>query len=219
MHPSLKVALTAVDVDEQIERATLHAEFRIREFIWAGHRPKGDIKEQDVTVAGLGAGDFAFLALQRFTNEVRKYDEARSFLDNLKSAIDSIIWSAKKAQDLNPTVDYRLEFDGNGNAIDPISSSEEETLSVSDAIVREEVVKDQEEHYKNLFNSYDGDEDVQDYLEALKAEIYKPQDIADLTGIEVRRVYEIRKMLKKDAPKFFGVLNYRELERKVTDGI
>jgi len=219
MHPSLKVALSAADVDEQIERATLHAEFRIREYVWAGYRPKGDIKEQNVTVAGLSAGDFTLLALQRFTNEVRKYNKSRSFLDNLKSAIDSIIWSAKKAQDLNPTVDYHLEFDGNGNAIDPISTSEEEILSVSDAVVREEAARDQQEHFKNLHQSYDGDDEVQEYLEALSAEIYKPQDIADYTGIDVKRVYEIRKMLKKDAPKFFGVLNFRELERKVADGI
>lgn len=219
MHPFLKVALSTPDVDEQIERATLHAEFRIREYIWAGYRPSGDIKKQDVCVAGLAAGDFALIALQRFIDGIRKYDESRSFLDNLKSAIDSIIWSAKKTQDLNPTVDYRLEFDKNGNAIDPINTSEEEAPSVSDAVVSEEVATDQQKHFKTLYQSYDGDDEVQAYLEALSAEIYKPQDIAEYTSIEVKRVYEIRKMLKKDALKFFGVLNYQEMERKVADGI
>jgi len=143
----------------------------------------------------------------------------RSLLENLKSVADSIIWSAKKANVLDPTVDYRLEFDENGNALDPISTSEEESPSAAEAIVNEEIARDQQQHYANIYNSFDGNKDVQDYLEALSAEIYKAQEIADYSDLDVNRVYEIRKMLKKYAPDFFGVLNSRELERKIAEGI
>jgi hypothetical protein len=80
-------------------------------------------------------------------------------------------------------------------------------------------VRDQQQHYANIYNSFDGNKDVQDYLEALSAEIYKAQEIADYSGLDVNRVYEIRKMLKKYARDFFGVLNSRELERKIAEGI
>jgi hypothetical protein len=127
MDPSLQKALSSLDVSEHISRATLHAEFRIREYLWSGFKPISARGTADLTVAGLSAGDFVCLALQRLINGVRQYDNTRSLLENLKSVADSIIWSARKANVLDPTVDYRLEFDENGNALDPISTSEEES--------------------------------------------------------------------------------------------
>ena len=178
-----------------------------------------DKEKKDLTIAGLGAGDFVHLGIQRFIEGVRTYDGTRSLLENLNSAVDSIIWSAKKQNKEDPVLDYRIEYDENGNATDPISTSEDESPSSVESIINEEIAQDQQQHFKNIYNSFDGSKDVQDYLEALSEEVFKPQDIAECTGMDVTRVYEIRKMLKKYAPEFFGVLNSSELERKIAEGI
>ena len=216
--PFLQKELSADGVDEQIDRATLHAEYRIREYKWGNFRPTSSIEASDLTVAGLAAADFVHLALQRFIDGTRKYDADRSLLENLKSAADSIIWSAKKSRDLDPTIDYRLQFNESGVATDPISASEDESPSPSDEIRDGEVIRDQQGHFTNLYNSFDGNSDVQEYLESLSEGIYKPNDISEVTGIDIDRIYEIRRMLKKNAPQFFGVPNFKEMERKIREG-
>jgi len=219
MNLDLKKALAAPTVDSEILRATLHAEFQIRKYWWNGFKPLSDKVTKDLVIAGMGAGDFVHLAIQRFIEGVRAYDGTRSLLENLNSAVDSIIWSAKKQNKLDPMLDYLIEYDDNGRAVDPISTSEDESPSSIDSIINEEIAQDQQQHFKNFYNSFDGNKDVQDYLEALSEGVFKPQDIAECTGMDVTRVYEIRKMLKKYAPDFFGVQNSSELERKISEGI
>jgi hypothetical protein len=63
--------------------------------------------------------------------------------------------------------------------------------------------------------SFDGDKETQDYLDALSQEFFEIDEISALTDIPVSKIYEIRRKLKKYAPRFFGVTNVADLERKI----
>ena len=66
--------------------------------------------------------------------------------------------------------------------------------------------------------SFDGDKEMQDYLEALSEGYWKPADIAELTGMAVEKVYELRRKVTKYAPTFFGVTSYQDLALKIQEG-
>jgi hypothetical protein len=56
---------------------------------------------------------------------------------------------------------------------------------------------------------------MQDYLDALSQEYYKPDEISELTGISVQKIYEIRRKLEKHTKRLFGVTNFADLKRKL----
>lgn len=58
---------------------------------------------------------------------------------------------------------------------------------------------------------------MQSYLEALSAG-FKRSEISDLMEIPAAEVDELRRKLVKYAPKFFGVTNFEELQRRLHEG-
>jgi hypothetical protein len=56
---------------------------------------------------------------------------------------------------------------------------------------------------------------MQEYLDVLSLGYYKPDEISELTGISVQKIYEIRRKLKKYTKRLFGVTNFTELKRKL----
>ena len=62
--------------------------------------------------------------------------------------------------------------------------------------------------------SFDGDQETQAYLEALSQEFYDIEEIVELTGISVPKIYEIRRKLKKYTRRLFGVTNFADFKRK-----
>jgi DNA-directed RNA polymerase specialized sigma24 family protein len=161
------------------------------------------------------ADDFVSEALKRLCDGTRKYDASRSLLDNLNSVTDSLIWSDKKSSDRSGIIDYVEEKSEEGLSSDPISTALANDPPVSEKVVHDEILKAQRDYVKLIKDSFDGDKEMQDYIEALSEGYSKPAEIAELTGIPIDKVYELRRKLTKYAPTFFGVENYQEFALKI----
>ena len=217
MDPALNKALSQADVDEVLLRAVSHADATMRKYIWRGFRPSRT-NQTKLMVGDKTADDFVSEALKRFCDGTRKYDSSKCLLDNLNSVIDSLIWSDKKSSDRSGIIDYVDETSEKGSPSDPISTAAATDLSAGEKVVRDETLKVQRECVKMVKASFDGDKEMQDYLEALSEGYSKPADIAELTDIPIEKIYELRRKLTKYAPTFFGVENYQDLARKILKG-
>ena len=164
------------------------------------------------------AKDFVQDALRKFLEGTRSYDSDRSLLDNLNSATDSLIWSEKKSSDRVPLVDYAKETTEEGIPIDPLSTAVDPSPSPSQEVIGAEVLQAQKNHFQNLLASFDGDKDMQEYLEALSAGIFDLSEIEQVTGLARDKIYELRRKLKNYAPSFFAVQDFEELKRKIMEG-
>ncbi len=218
INPALADALAKADRDEVLLRAYDHADWVMRRYFWRGFRPSSSTKSAELMVGDKTAKDFVHDALRRFCEGIRSYDPAKSLLENLNSATDSLIWSEKKTSDRTPLVDYAKETTEEGIPIDPLSTAVDPDPSPSQDLVTAEVLEAQENHFKNLLASFDGDKDMQEYLEALSAGVFDLSEIEQLTNLKKSQIYELRRKLKDYAPGFFGVQDFQELKRKIMKG-
>jgi hypothetical protein len=219
MDPNLKQALGQPDVQDVLSRAGLHADTTVRKYIWRGFRPSAPAASHEVCAGDRSGADFVMDALTKLLNGDRAYDVSKTLLQNLNSITDSLIWSYKVTSDKGPIVDYALETDAEGNAIDPISTSKEATPGVSDKVVEDEILEDQNKAFHILRAAFDGDEEVQAYLDAMKEGYFKVEDIAVVTDIPAPRISEIRRKVKNFAKEFFGSQNFPDLKRKIVRGL
>jgi hypothetical protein len=217
MDPALNTALSLSDVDEVLLRAVSHADVTMRKYIWRGFRPSGTYQTK-LMVGDKTADDFVSEALKRFCEGTRKYDSSRSLLDNLNSVTDSLIWSDKKSSDRSGIIDYMEETSEEGSPSDPISTAAASAPSVDEKVVHDEILKAQHECVRMVKASFDGDKEMQDYLEALSEGYLKAADIAELTDIPINKIYELRRKITKYAPIFFGVQSYQDLALKIQKG-
>jgi DNA-directed RNA polymerase specialized sigma24 family protein len=212
MNADLLKALEDPEIDTILMKAAIHADTWIRKFIWRGFRPQFSTANE-ATPTDKSAKDFVNEALLRLCNGKRAYDPRRSLLENLNSITDSLISTEKKASDRTPLVDHIDQKNGEESPKDPISLAaskiEPDQVEISLA---------QNQCFESLLGSLDGDRDMREYLLAMKEEFFKPVDIAEVTGIPVAKVYELRRKVKKHAEMLFGVQNYAQLERNIKEG-
>lgn len=218
INPALKEALAGADREEILLRAYAHADSVMRKYFWRGFRPNSSPKYAELMVGDKSAKDFVQIALTRFCDGTRSYDPAKGLLENLNSVTDSLIWSEKKSSDKTPLVDYAKETNEEGLPVDPISTAIDSSASPSQDLIIKEAAEAQEEHFKTLLASFDGDRNMQEYLEALNAEIFDLSEIEQVTGLNKSQIYELRRKLKSYAPSFFGVQNFKKLKRKIMEG-
>jgi len=217
MDEALQAALAQPDLDKVLLQAVAHADATIRKYIWRGFRPKFSANNE-VMVGDMTAQDFSMTALERLLHGVRTYDSGRSLLDNLNSTTDSLIWSAKKSSDRTGIVDYVEETDEEGHVSNPITEARSDEFTAAEILAQKEIIEDQRRCFQTLRASFDGDSDMQSYLDALSVNFHKPADIADLTEMPIERVYELRRKLKNYVAAFYGVQNFAELQRRLLDG-
>lgn len=217
MDPALRTALKHPDFNRVMLLAVEHADATIRKYIWRGLKPKASL-DNEVIVDGKTAKDFVNEALRRLCDATRTYHPSKSLLENLNSITDSLIWSAKKSSDRSGIVDFLDEVSEGGTLTGPISTAVAPTLSADKELLRNEIATNQQKCFQLLRASFDGDKEMQDYLDALSEGYFSPADIAQLTGMPVAKVYELRRKVSNYAPKFFGVKNFTELERKIEEG-
>jgi DNA-directed RNA polymerase specialized sigma24 family protein len=217
MNHELNEAFKQPDIDKILLHAAVHADSTMRKYIWRGFRP-GWKSNSELTVGDQTAGDFVQEALKRLSEGKRTYDASKTLLQNLNSITDSLIWSEKKSSDRTGVVDYEQEFNEEGLPSDPISVAKSEALSPADASISAEVVNAQTECFRMIRASFDGDKEMQDYLDALSAGYSKRSEVAELMGVSVETVTEIRKKLTKYAPVFFGAKNFKEFHHKLIKG-
>ena len=217
VNPAVMVALNGPDWNHTFARAVLHADTTIRKYIWQGFRLQlGAGKE--TSVGGKSANDFVLGAVEKLLEGKRAYDPARDLLANLNSITDSLIWSEKKRSDRTGIVDYVERDDDDEDRIDPISAAQEADLTADKKLVRDELREDQRRCFKDIRASFDGDWEMQEYLDALSEAIFKRVEISELTGIPVEQLDELRRKLVKYARRFFGVPDFGALQRRLNEG-
>src|ERR1051325_77976 len=214
MDSALNAALSQPDFDQVMLLAVGHADITMRKYIWRGFRPRIS-SWTELIVGDKTAEDFVNEALKRLCEGTRTYNPSKSLLENLNSVTDSLIWSAKKSSDRTGVVDFAEETKEDSPASDPISTALGSELPADAKLLQDEIVAEQRKCFQMLKASFDGDKEMQEYLDALSARYFDPADIAELTGIPAPKIYELRRKLKKYAPSFFGVTNHAELERKI----
>jgi hypothetical protein len=217
MDPALNNALSQPDIKHVLLLAIDHADITIRKYIWRGYRPNYSPKKE-LMVGDKTAKDFVNEALKRLCDGTRTYNPQKALIDNLNSVTDSLIWSEKKSSDRTGIVDFVENPNEEDPSPSPISKAVSPEYDAAAKLVENEIATNQEKCFQMIKASFDGDKQMQDYLDALRAEFSDINEISALTGIPVPKIYELRRKLKKYAPEFFGVPNYKELERKVKEG-
>lgn len=217
MDSALNAALNQPDFDRVMLLAVGHADTTLRKYVWRGFRPKTSPRVE-LIVGDQTATDFVNEALKRFYEGTRTYNPSKSLLENLNSVTDSLIWSAKKSSDRTGVVDFADNTKEDSPSSDPISTAVGSELAADAKLLQDEIVAAQRKCFQMLKASFDGDREMQEYLDALSEHYFDLAEISELTGIPVPKIYELRRKLKKYAPRFFGVKNHAELERKIVEG-
>lgn len=217
VNPAVMAALEQPGWSDTFGRAVLHADTTIRKYVWRGFRPKFDAK-REITVGGKSAKDFVLDAVEKLLEGKRAYDPARDLLANLNSITDSLIWSEKKRSDRTGIVDYVERVDDDEDRIDPISAAQDADLTADEKLVRDELREDQRRCFKDIRASFDGDREMQEYLDALSEGILKRVEISEVIGIPVEQLDELRRKLVKYARRFFGVPDFEALQRRLNEG-
>lgn len=216
MNPALQTALSDPGYRDTIKRAALHADTTIRKYFWRGFRPKhspsGEIMAGDQT-----AQDFVSEAVLRLINGRRTFDAGRPLLDNLNSITDSLISAAKKKSDRGGVVDWVEDADEQGHEVDPISTAKALAPQPDETLRLTEIREDQRRCVDALMRSFDGDERMQNYIEALSARL-KRSEISQLMEISGGEVDELRRKLGKYARRLFGVTSFKELQQRLQEG-
>lgn len=215
--PAVMAALKGPGWSDTFARAVVHADTTIRKYVWRGFRPKFRA-ENEIAVGDKSASDFVIEAIERLLDGRRNYDPSKHLLSNLNSITDSLIWSQKKSSDRTGIVDYVESTDDDGDAIDPISTAQDSGLTASEQKVRDELREDQGRCFNEIRASFNGDTEMQEYLDALSQRIFKRADISEVTGIPVEKVDELRRKVIKHARRLFGVPDFKALQRRLTEG-
>jgi hypothetical protein len=215
MDQALKTALNQPDIDDTLISAVEHADLTMRRYVWRGFMPKVSTLNAELTVDDKTANDFVNEALRRLCSGTRTYDSNRTLLENLNSVTDSLIWSDKKASDRTGIIDFAPQPEGADKLPDPIESKPGKDATAAEILSNEEKCEAQANCFEMIKASFDGDKEMQEYLDVLSLGYYKPDEISELTGISVQKIYEIRRKLKKYTKRLFGVTNFTELKRKL----
>jgi DNA-directed RNA polymerase specialized sigma24 family protein len=216
MTPQLRAALTQRGYLAIVAQAAFHADTTIRKYIWRGYRRNYD-PEGEVMVGDKTAKDFVSEAVRRLIDGRRTFDPNRSLLENLNSITDSLISAEKKHSDRTGIVDHLDETDDAGERTDPISTTADVELTPDEKLREKELRDDQRRCVDAIKASFDGDDQMQTYLEALSAG-FKRFEISELMEIPGGKVDELRRKLVKYARKFFGVTSFEELQRRLHEG-
>jgi hypothetical protein len=217
VNPAVMAALKQPNWKDTFGRAVLHADTTIRKYIWRGFRPKFRA-ENEITVGDKSASDFVLDAVRKLLEGKRTYDSSKDLLANLNSITDSLIWSEKKSSDRTGIVDYGEAPDENGEESDPISTAQGVELTASEELFRNELREDQRRCFRAIRASFDGDQQMQEYLDALSEGIFKRAEISEATGIPLEEIDELRRKLAKYARRFFGVPDFEALQRRLDEG-
>jgi DNA-directed RNA polymerase specialized sigma24 family protein len=217
VNPAAMAALNGPGWDDIFSRAVLHADTTIRKYIWRGLRPKFR-SENEVAVGDKSASDFVIAAVERLLEGKRTYDTSKDLLSNLNSITDSLIWSEKKRSDRTGIVDRGESTDEDDEAIDPISMAQDSDITADQKLIQDELREDQRRCFDEIRASFDGDNQMQEYLDALGERFFKRADISDVTGIPVEKIDELRRKLVKHARRLFGVPDFEALLRRLNKG-
>ena len=193
-----------------------YADFEIRRYLWQGRNVTTG-KNCELLVDGQGAADFVQEALTRLCKGVRAYNLKRTLEENLKSVVQSIIWSHKKASDRKPILESEPVETDEGQKIDPVQLVPDPASAESE-VTRKELLRDAEAAYQIFRSSLNGDDELKSIADAYSAGFVVTGEIAELTGFSPERVSELKRKLRLRALTFFGVSKFEELQKILLRG-
>ncbi len=172
--------LTDEQWTELVERLTLYADRKLRRLTWRG---VPSVRGGQVLGAASGA-DFAAEAIESFLDESRKWNKTTEpdFMGFLMNVIDSKVSHLVEREENKQsrridTGDREREpalyVAGKAKPADQIVSNEEQQLKTRTAVKKE----------------LNGDEMAESLFDCYEADITKPQEIAELLGVEVKDVH------------------------------
>ena len=203
MEQNLETAFSIPDLEIVILRAELYADTIMRRYIWRGLKARVGANKQ-LLVNGKSADDFVKEAVQAFFNGKRNYRFDMDLETNLKRTIESMIWTWKKKSDKQPLVDHRGMDSESGMEFDPLSHAVDPEPSGLTAIEQSEQRELQRVFFEDFKTHLKDDPDLSELLSAYEAEITKPAEIEELTGIVVSRVSELKRKLRDKAAQFMS---------------
>lgn len=215
MPPELEKALSNTDPNEIMVRAACYAARVLHKYAWRGRKSSRRANE-DFTPDAQSPEDFVNEAFRRLLGGQRTYNPERSLQENVNSVVESLVSSAKKASDRTPLCEIQ-DFDKEAPT-DPVAASPSAQGELKHEAADQEFLEDQRQAFKKMRNALQDDPKAQYYLEALSEGYDKPAEIADLTGIPIAQIYEIRRKIKKQIKSLFGVQNFGELKRILMEG-
>ncbi len=172
--------------------------------------------EQDCSFSATTIAALLFLAA-KFPH--RQFNSSElCVLSGIGRTAMSQIKNEKKHSDRTGIVDYVESTDDEGDAIDPISAAQDSDLTASEQLVRDELREDQRRCFDETRASFNGDAEMQEYLDALSQRIFKRADISAVTGIPVEKIDELRRKVMKHARRIFGVPDFKALQRRLMEG-
>ena len=203
MEQDLETEFSTPDFENVILRAELYADTIMRRYLWRGLKARFGANKQ-LLVNGKSADDFVKEAVQAFFNGKRTYRFDMDLETNLKRTIESMIWTWKKKSDKQPLVDHRGLVSESGMEFDPLSNAEDPNPSGATAVEQSEQCELQRKFFEDFKDHLKGDHDLTELLSAYEAEITKPAEIEELTGIVASRVSELKRKLREKAAQFMS---------------
>ncbi len=180
--------ITQIDEEELagiILKLTDYADIKARTRRWktGNHEnlPQGNAPE-----------DIAFEAITRFLSGDRKWNQDRypCILDFLKSVVDSLISHLINSQD-HKSMEYFPE-DINGNPQESILGQQQ-----SISLPTQEIELLSDERIGQIYKAIGGDVELQAIMDAIMQGYIKPRDLAEITGINVKRVNQLKRTLDR----------------------
>lgn len=201
MEQNLETVFSTPDLEAIILQAELYADTIMRRYIWRGLKARFGADKQ-LLVNGKSADDFVKEAVQAILSEKRAYRYDLNLAANLKRTIESRIWDWKKKSDKLPLVDHCGLTSKNGTEFDPLSNAVDPGSSGAIAVEQSEQYELQRIFFEDFKTHLKDDHDLTELLSAYEAEIFKPAEIEELTGIPAIRISELKRKLESKAVRF-----------------
>lgn len=201
MEQNLEDVFSTPDLEKVIFRMELYADTIMRRYLWRGLKARFDPNEQ-ILVNGKSADDFVIEAVQAFLKGKRTYRFDLDLETNLKRTIESRIWDWKKKSDNQPLIDHRRLVSEDGSEFDPMSNAEDHVPSGATTVELSEQRELQRKFFEDFKDHLKGDHDLTELLSAYEAEIIKPAEIEQVTGITAARISELKRKLESKAARF-----------------
>ena len=194
MKQTLEEALKSADLERLIPRIESYADNLLRRKIWRGLKLEFGTTGQ-VLANGKSANDFVQDAFEALLNGTRTYEEGFDLEKNLKRTVESMIWNWNKKSGRRPLLDHPRILSEDGTEFDPIMAAVDPTSTEDSAAEKSERRALQKRLLEDFRASLEDDGELTELLDAYENGFEKPADIEELTGIPVKRIYELKRKL------------------------
>jgi hypothetical protein len=191
--------LEAADWDKIIINLTYYAAFRFERYGWRSNLPKGN-----------SPADVALDAIRKVWDGTREWSTDRypDLLKHLKWIVKSDIEHLSSSLEHRTTGRHPVVIKEDGTKVELSETACEHPHLINEKVLtpEKELIGKQREHFgkkliAELSDAVEGDEDLELLFMCFEDGIDKPEAIADETGWDIKKVYNLKKKLLRRATK------------------